>query len=114
MSHNWCKAVSWLEYAEHRYDRIKAKLTHLLRDTRRRKSESEAADGWLIEKNQIIVWEQQDAFGRRNFDWVDVPSTLVDEDASSGGRTVLNLKNVQEFLGKDLNRRGRTWSLFQR
>ena len=111
---DWCKAVSWLEYAEHRYDRIKAKLTHLLRETRRRKSESEAADGWLIEKNQIIVWEQQDAFGRKNFDWIDVPSTLVDEDASSGGRTVLNLKNVQEFLGKDLNRRSRIWSLFQR
>ena len=111
---HWCKAVSWLEYAEHRYDRIKARLTHLLRETTRRKSESEASDEWMVEEDRIIVWEQQDVFGRRRFDWADVPSTLVNEDASSGGRTVLNLKNVQEFLGKDLKRRIGMSSWFRR
>ena len=102
---HWCKAVSWLEYAEHRYDRVKARLTNLLREVARRKSEADTLDGWLVEGDRIIVWEQQDAFGRKRFDWADVPSTLVDEDASGGGRTVLNLKNVEEFLGTNLNRR---------
>ena len=30
---------------------------------------------------RIVVWEQRDAFGRRGFDWEDVQSALIDENA---------------------------------
>ena len=86
----WCQTVTWFDYAENRYDRVKARLDSLLRVSTHAKSEGDAANGWKIEDDRIIVWEQRDAFGRRGFDWEDVPSTLIDEEASGGSRTVLH------------------------
>ena len=37
------------------------------------KSEGEVPNGWTVDGNRIIVWEPRDAFGRRGFDWEDVP-----------------------------------------
>ena len=94
----WCQRANWVDYAEKRYDRVKARLMAVLRDSAYSRSEGESATGWTVDGSRIIVWEQRDAFGRRGFDWEDVPSTLVDEDASSGNRTVLNRKSLEEFL----------------
>ena len=94
----WCQRANWVDYAEKRYDRVKARLMAVLRDSAYSRSEGESATGWTVDGGRIIVWEQRDAFGRRGFDWEDVPSTLVDEDASSGNRTVLNRKSLEEFL----------------
>ena len=66
------------------------------------KSEGEAPNGWTMEGEKIIVWEQRDAFGRRGFDWEDVPSTLIDDEASGGGRTVLHRASLEEFVGRGL------------
>ena len=74
-------------------------------------SEGDIPNGWKIEGDKVIVWEQRDAFGRREFDWEDVPSTLIDEETSSGGRTVLHLPRVEEFLGRRL-RSSRLWWKF--
>ena len=49
----------------------------------------------------VIVIEQTDICGRREFDWENVPSTLID-NASVGGRTVLNRRELEEFLDKKL------------
>ncbi len=98
----WCQRANWVDYAEKRYDRVKARLMAVLRDSAYSRSEGESATGWTVDGSRIIVWEQRDAFGRRGFDWEDVPSTLVDEDASSGNRTVLNRKSLEEFLGTRL------------
>ena len=98
----WCQKVTWLEYAEKRYDRVKARLIGILRESAYAKSEGEVPNGWTVDGNRIIVWEPRDAFGRRGFDWEDVPSTLIDEDASSGNRTVLNRTSLEEFLGRRL------------
>ena len=96
---HWCQTVTWLNYAEKRYDRVKARLNNLLRSSAWVNNEGEVPNGWTIDGNSVIVWEQRDAFGRRGFDWEDVPSTLVDEDASSGGRTVLKRDLLEDFIG---------------
>ena len=98
----WCQRVSWVGYAEKRYDRVKARLLGVLRESAYAKTEGEASSGWTVDGNRIIVWEPRDAFGRRGFDWEDVPSTLIDEDASSGNRTVLNRNSLEPFLGRRL------------
>ena len=103
----WCQEMTWLSYAEKRYDRVKARLNDLLRESVRAKSEGDMPNGWAIDGDRVIVWEQRDAFGRRGFDWEDVPSTLIDEDASSGGRTVLYRASLQDFLGRELRPRRR-------
>ena len=106
----WCQKTTWLNYAEKRYDRVKARLNDLLRPTAMVKNEGDAPNGWTLDDDRVIVWEQRDAFGRRGFDWEDVPSTLIDEDASSGGRTVLYRSSLEEFIDRDL-RPFRRWRL---
>ena len=98
----WCQKTTWVGYAEKRYDRVKARLLGVLRDSAYANTEGQASSGWTVDGNRIIVWEPRDAFGRRGFDWEDVPSTLIDEDASSGNRTVLNRNSLEAFLGRRL------------
>ena len=108
----WLNSVTWLSYAEKRYDRVKARLKNLLRKSAYAKGEGETPNGWTADGDRIIVWEPRDAFGRRGFDWDDVPSTLIDEDASSGGRTVLNRKSLEEFLGTRLSPERPWWKVW--
>ena len=108
----WLNSVTWLSYAEKRYDRVKARLKNLLRKSAYAKGEGETPNGWTADGDRIIVWEPRDAFGRRGFDWDDVPSTLIDEDASSGGRTVLNRKSLEEFLGTRLSLERPWWKVW--
>jgi len=105
----WCQAVTWLAYAEKRYDRVKARLDSLLREATRAKSEGDIPNSWMIEGAKIIVWEPRDAFGRSGFDWEDVPSTLIDAEASGGGRTVLHRSSVEKFLGRPMRPLRRWW-----
>ncbi|MFC2032634.1 hypothetical protein ACFLUS_04665 [Chloroflexota bacterium] len=107
---SWCTGVTWLDYAEKRYDRVKARLNNLLRPSAQANDEGEVPNGWKIEGNKVIVWEQRDAFGRRGFDWEDVPSTLIDEDASGGGRTVLQRTSLERFIGRRLRTSRRWWA----
>ena len=101
----WCKPISWNDYAEKRHERVKAQVDHLLRPATKMKKEGSQPTGWILENDKVIVIEQTDTFGRREFDWENVPSTLIDDNASVGGRTVLNRPELQEFLGRNLNRR---------
>ena len=107
-SPEWCRGVTWLDYAEKRYDRVKARLVNLLRPAAYVKSEGTIANGWTMDGDSIIVWETRDAFGRSGFSWEDVPSTLIDQDASGTGRTVLNRVKLEEFTGQRL-RPTRSW-----
>lgn len=105
----WCKPVTWLDYAERRYDRVKARLDNLLRVSAYVNNEGAMPNGWKMEGDRVIVWEQRDAFGRGGFDWEDVPSTLVNEEASGAGRTVLHRAGVEQFLGHPLRPSRRWW-----
>ena len=111
-SPRWCKRATWVGYAEKRYDRVKARLLGVLRESAFAKSEGEVSSGWTVDAGTIIVWEPRDAFGRRGFDWEDVPSTLIDEDASSGNRTVLNRGSLEAFLGRRLGPARPWWRLW--
>ena len=106
---HWCQTVTWFDYAEKRYDRVRARLDNLLRLSAYAKSEGDLPNGWMIDGDKIFVWEQRDAFGRRGFDWEDVPSTLIDEEASDGGRTVMHRDSLEEFLGRRLRPSHRWW-----
>ncbi len=108
---HWCQLVTWLSYAEKRYDRVKARLDNLLRPTAHARNEGDVPNGWKIERDKVIVWEQRDAFGRRGFEWDDVPSTLIDEDSSGGDRTVLHRSGLEHFLGRRLHQR-RWWAFW--
>ena len=100
--------MAWREYADKRHDKVKDQLGNLLRPEARIKREGDARSGWMLEGDKVIVIEQKDQFGRREFDWENVPSTLIDENASVGGRTVLNRRELEnEFLGFRLGRRSR-------
>ena len=101
----WSTPIRWDEYADKRHERVKAQLEHLMRSATNMKREGELSTGWMLEDDKVIVIEQTDTFGRREFDWENVPSTLIDDNASVGGRTVLNRPELEEFLGRKLSRR---------
>ena len=101
----WCGPIKWNDYADKRHERVKAQIDHLLRPATRMKKEGNQPTGWVLEGDKIIVVEQTDTFGRREFEWENVPSTLIDDNASVGGRTVLNRPELEEFLDRNLNRR---------
>ena len=107
----WCREVTWLDYADKRYDRVRARVLNLLRHAAYSKREGETPNGWTIEGNNIIVWEQRDAFGRRGFSWDDLPSTLIDEAASAGDRTVMHKASLEQFLGRRLRQKSPWWML---
>ena len=106
-SPEWCQRLTWEGYAEKRYDRVKEALINLLRPAAYAKKEGESASGWTIDGGTIIVWEPRDAFGRSTFDWEDVPSTLVNQDASRGGITVLHRDSLERFIDRTLHPPGR-------
>jgi len=105
----WCAGVTWLDYAEKRYDRVKTRLVNLLRPAAYVKIEGTIANGWTMDGDSVIVWEPRDAFGRSGFSWEDVPSTLIDQDASGPGRTVLNRAKLEEFTKTSLRPAGPWW-----
>ena len=100
----WCTPIKWNDYADKRHERVKAQVDHLLRSATKMKKEGHQPTGWILEDDKVIVIEQTDTFGRREFDWENVPSTLIDDNASVGGRTVLNRPELEEFLGRNLSR----------
>ena len=102
----WCAPITWDAYADKRHERVKAQLEHLLRPATRMKQEGDRPTGWFLEGDTVIVLEQTTTFGRREFDWENVPSTLIDDNASVGGRTVLNRRELEEFLGAKLSGQG--------
>jgi hypothetical protein len=111
---DWCRQFTWLEYAEKRYDRVKARLDNLLRPSAYARNEGQLSNGWKIEGSKVIVWEQRDVFGRLEFEWDDVPSTLIDEEASGGNRTVLHKAGLEKFLGRHLAEPGNWWKMWKR
>lgn len=99
----WSEPATWNSYADRRHDRVKSQLANLLRPARRLRKEAHGVEGWRIEDDRVVVFEQTDTFGRSGFDWKNVPSTLIDEDISVRGRTALDRREVEAFLGTSLD-----------
>ena len=109
---DWCQADTWLNYASKRNDRVKTRLVNLLRPTSYAKRESALRNGgWTTEGDSVIVLETRDAFGRSGFSWEDVPSVLIDLDASGPGRTVLNRAQLEDFIEMPLKHPSSRWKL---
>ena len=104
---SWCGQITWNDYAGKRYDRVKAALQSLLRSASYADEEGSTPRGWTLDGDRIIVWEPQDAFGRRSFGWEDVPSTLIDSDTTQGNVTFLVRSEVEGFLGARIHTPGR-------
>lgn len=100
----WRKPVGWYEYTDRRYDRVQSILKEILQPAfYRRKGNDHLSISWILEKgNRIAVYEQKDAFGRKEIPWADFPSTLIDDNASIGGKTVLHRKEVEEFIDQEV------------
>lgn len=99
----WCQPVSWYEYTDRRYDRVQSTLKEILSPELYRRKGSNLPISWTPEKgNRIAVYEQKDAFGRKEIPWADFPSTLIDENASIGGKTVLHRKEAEEFIDQEI------------
>ena len=95
----WRQPVSWYQYTDRRYDRVQSILREILSPSFYRRKGNDLPISWIPEKgNRIAVHEQKDAFGRKEIPWADFPSTLIDENASIGGKTVLHRKEVEEFI----------------
>ena len=99
---HWCRETTWDEYAPMRYNRVRNKLSKVLRPARQSLEEGSSQNGWMIEGDRIVVWEQLDNFGKRVFDWESVPSTLIDDEASVGGTTTLYRDSLEKFIGRSL------------
>lgn len=97
---SWCDRITWNDYAGKRYDRVRAALQSLLRSASYADEEGSTPRGWTLDGDRIIVWEPQDAFGRRSFGWEDVPSTLIDSDTTQGNVTFLVRSEVEGFMGQ--------------
>lgn len=107
----WCRDVKWLDYAAKRYERVRTRVLSLLREAAYANREGETPNGWTIEGESVIVWEQRDAFGRRGFNWDDLPSTLINEASSGADRTVLHRTSLERFIGQRLRPKRRWWTL---
>ncbi len=68
----WCRPVTWLDYAEKRYDRVRNQLRDLLRPAAFVRKDGDRDQGWTLEQDRVVIWEPQDVFGRRGFNWDNV------------------------------------------
>ena len=101
---HWCRSFMWSDYADSRYDRIKRGLENLLRPSAYVSDERKVEMGWMLRDDRVIVLEPRDMFGRKQFRWDDVPSTLINQEASLGVRTEMYRDKVEEFLGHKIQK----------
>ena len=106
---DWCRVATWSDYAATRYDRVKEQLRHQLRSETEMEREGHRETGWFVEGEQIIVIDSTDSLGRRQFDWKNVPSTLINDEASIGKRVVLHRQDVESFIEQPVGKGRRTW-----
>lgn len=104
----WCQPVSWNQYADRRYERPARRLAALLAPENYRKKVAEGEQGWTLQTDTVVVWEQADAFGRTSIKG-EIPDFLYDDTSSVGDTFVLWRKQTEEFLGTQIVRPGIRW-----
>ena len=100
----WCRSMEWgADYADHRYDQVRRRLQEYLHPDLYTTQDRLGESGWtLLDRERLAVWESNDMFGRSDFNWEDVPSSLIDHDVSGKRRRVLFRTEVEDFLGDAL------------
>lgn len=96
----WASPQTHRSHAERRYKGLRSKLSHRLRPEARIDMDSDKPEGWWIEAeaDRLIVRERVNQYGKGTFNWEQVPSTIIDTDASSNGQTSLVLSELHQFL----------------
>ncbi|MCH8206052.1 MAG: phospholipase D family protein [Chloroflexi bacterium] len=104
----WCRPISWHEYADGRYERPARRLAALLAPENYRKAVSDGEQGWTLRGDNVVVWERADAFGRTSIKG-EIPDFLYDDTASVGDTFVLWRKQTEEFLDRRIAAPGFRW-----
>ena len=96
----WAAPQTRIRHAERRYKSLRAKFHHLLRPTAQIDADSPKSEGWWTDTDtgRVIVRERVNQYGQSAFNWEQVPSTIIDADASSSGHTSLVLTELNKFL----------------
>ena len=104
----WCRLVSWGEYADSRYERPTRRLDALLAPENYRKSIGEGEHGWSIQADSVVVWGKADLFGRTSLKG-EIPDFLYDDTSSVGDTFVLYRKQTEDFLDRKITPPGFKW-----
>ena len=104
----WCRPVSWEQYADRRYERPARRLAALLAPENYRRNVGEGEQGWTLQEDTVVVWEKADAFGRTSIKG-EIPDFLYDDTSSVGDTFVLWREQSEEFLGTKIVRPGFKW-----
>ena len=96
----WSAPQTRTHHAERRYKSLRAKFHHLLRPAAQIDADNPKSEGWWVDTDtgRLIVRERVNQYGRSAFNWDQVPSTIIDADASSSGHTSLVLSELNRFL----------------
>ena len=96
----WTAPQTRSRHAERRYKSLRAKFQHLLRPDAMIDNNSSKPEGWWIDTNaaRVIVRVRVNQHGQSTFNWEQVPSTIIDADASVGDQTSLVLSELNKFL----------------
>ncbi|MDA1349304.1 MAG: phospholipase D-like domain-containing protein [Chloroflexi bacterium] len=104
---DWCRPVTWSEYAGSRYVRAARRLSALLAPENYR-DVVDGEQGWTLRADTVVVWEKADAFGRTSIKG-EIPDFLYDDTSSVGDTFVLWRKQTEEFLNKPISAPGFKW-----
>ena len=96
----WAAPQTRTRHAERRYKSLRAKFQHLLRPAALIDADSPKPEGWWTDADagRVVVRERVNQYGQSAFNWDQVPSTIIDADASSSGHTSLVLTELNKFL----------------
>ena len=96
----WAAPQPRTRHAERRYKSLRAKFHHLLRPAAQIDADSPKPEGWWIDPDagRVVARERVNQYGQSAFNWDQVPSTIIDADASSSGHTSLVLTELNKFL----------------
>ena len=96
----WAAPQTRIRHAERRYKSLRAKFHHLLRPAAMIDTDSPKPEGWWIDADagRLVVRERVNQYGQSAFNWDQVPSTIIDADASSSGHTSLVMSELNKFL----------------
>ena len=105
---DWCRPVSWGEYADRRYERAARRLDALLAPENFRKVAGDGEQGWSLQAGSLVVWEKADAFGRTSIR-SEIPDFLYDDTSSVGDTFVLWHRQTEDFLQRRISAPGFRW-----
>ena len=105
---DWCRPVSWAEYADRRYERAARRLDALLAPENYRKVAGDGEQGWSLQAESLVVWEKADAFGRTSIR-SEIPDFLYDDTSSVGDTFVLWHRQTEDFLRRRISAPGIRW-----